>query len=58
MPIHVSDTAATSQDDSVFRMQGAEGCGGESSLTNTGLTNTFSGVTSRTEPTILQDISL
>ena len=26
MPIHVSDTAATSQDGSIFRMQGAEGC--------------------------------
>ena len=24
--IHVSDTAATSQDGSIFRMQGAEGC--------------------------------
>ena len=25
LPIHVSDTAATSQDGSIFRMQGAEG---------------------------------
>ena len=26
LPVHVSDTAATSQDGSIFRMQGAEGC--------------------------------
>ena len=26
LPIHVSDTAATSQDGSIFNMQGAEGC--------------------------------
>ena len=26
LPIHVSDTAATSQDGSIFRMQGSEGC--------------------------------
>ena len=26
LPIHVSDTASTSQDGSIFRMQGAEGC--------------------------------
>ena len=26
LPIHVSDTAATSQDGSIFWMQGAEGC--------------------------------
>ena len=30
LQIHVSDTAATSQDGSVFRMQGSEGCGGDS----------------------------
>ena len=28
LSIHVSDTAATSQDDSIFRMQGSEGCEG------------------------------
>ena len=26
LPIHVSDTAATSHDGSIFRMQGFEGC--------------------------------
>ena len=26
LPIHVSDTAATSQDGSIFRMQGSEDC--------------------------------
>ena len=26
LPIHVSDTAATSQDGSIFTMQGSEGC--------------------------------
>ena len=26
LQIHVSDTAATSQDGSIFRMQGSEGC--------------------------------
>ena len=28
LPIHVSDTAATSQEGSIFRMQGTEGCVG------------------------------
>ena len=31
LPIHVSDTAATSQDGSIFRMQGAEACAGQCS---------------------------
>ena len=26
LPIHVSDTATNSQDGSIFRMQGSEGC--------------------------------
>ena len=29
LPIHVSDTVATSLDGSIFRMQGSEGCGGQ-----------------------------